>query len=176
MGLSPEHKEKIRLGREKALAEKKAANADIDVAKSDNAVDKAKPNRPVRKHSLADAQNIMTVEGTPDGYKGRWVNDTGNQVLKRRELGYEFTLDSPDGRIAVGDKGVDPNRQTGSVVSKIVGTDKTGKPLVSYWMVQRLEWYDDDQAFKQKQIDEKVKGLYEQADKDGLNHGELSES
>lgn len=162
--LSEEHKQKMAEGRRRA-AEKKAAKED-KAEEGETAVDKAK-KRP-RRTPLWEAKDIMTVDGIPDGYIGRWVNDTDNNVMKLQERGYEFVMDTPNGRVTVGEKRVDPNRQTGSVVSKIVGNDKNGKPLTAYLMVQRQEWYEEDQQYKQSEIDQVVKQIVDRNEADGL--------
>lgn len=172
--MTPEHKLKIAEGRRKAKEKRDAAKLSVvlDVNKDDKtenktAVDKATPRRPKRT-SLSEERNIMNVEGIPDGYHARWMVDDGNKILKMQERGYEFLLDYKGKRIVVGDKRVDPNRQTGSIVSKITGTDKTGKPQISYLMVTRQEWYDEDYNFKQSQIDETVEQIFRKQKSDGL--------
>lgn len=124
-------------------------------------------HRPKRV-SLADKRNILTTENVPSGYIARWVNDEGKRIHDRQEAGYMFVLDTPRGRVVVGDRQVDPTRQTGSIVSKVVGTDATGKPLISYLMVQRDDWYQADQKTKQSEIDKVMEQIRSQEQSSGL--------
>lgn len=170
--LSPEHLAKLAAGRAKSRANKKAnisAKADTpDTTHSEIAVDEARNSLRPRRTSLKEHRNTMTVEGVPAGYLGRWVNDDGNRLHTVQDRGYQFVFDTPKGRICVGDRKVDANRQTGTIVSKIVGTSASGKPLVAYLMAQKQEWYDEDQKYKQELVDQREKALHEQDRADGL--------
>jgi len=179
--LSSDHLAKLAEGRRRAKAERAEREAARAVVgnqadtHSETAVDEAKTigaDSPgtirQRRTSLRELRNTMTVEKCPAGYCGRWVNDDKNRVYDLQERGYMFAMDTPSGRIAVGDRKVDANRQTGSIVSKLVGTDGFGKPLTAYFMLQRLEWYEEDQKFKQEKLDEKMEGMLKREKDEGL--------
>ena len=141
----------------------------------ENAVDEANSggSKPVnirpRRMSLADKyRDVLTVDKKIPGYTMRWVTERDNRIEKMMDLGYTFVQDTPDGRIAVGQEHVDAMRQSGSVVSKQVGIDQFGKPRVQYLMAQRQEWYDEDQAFKQRKIDEVMEQIRRTDQADGI--------
>ncbi|MGB1214604.1 MAG: hypothetical protein ACPG4X_14665 [Pikeienuella sp.] len=84
------------------------------------------------------AKLSATVE---EGYVGRWINDQGGRIIKAREAGYEFAEDQTA-------NGEDKRRKAQ------VGTLPDGSPMFAYLMKIRREFYDEDQAFKQKVNDE----------------------
>lgn len=186
--LSPEHKEKLRLGRERARKEKKAAalaltnisatidsntdstgNVEVTQTQSSQIAEDKATQRPQRI-PLAEARNVMTVEHIPDGYVGRWINDEKDKLAKAQERGYVFAVDDPSGRrkpLEVGEPRVDPNRRPESIVSKVVQINQTG-PLVAYLMLQRKEWYEEDQKYKRSVINQTTENLEKEALEAGL--------
>jgi len=178
--LSPEHKEKLRIGREKALLRKKAEQAAKTLTNSDdnNTVQTIQPSQKAedkattrpRRIPLAEARNVMTVDNIPKGYVGRWVNDEKDRISQHIERGYVHAFDDPSGRrvsLEVGETKVDAQRRPGSVVSKVVQINPTG-PLVAYLMLQREEWYKEDQAFKQNEVDKVAEQIALTAKESGL--------
>ena len=95
-----------------------------------------------------------------EGYKFRWVNDEENRIPQAEQGGYEFTTyDELAGR-PIGQHDTAPTSvEMGSKVSKVVGTQENGAPLTAYLMKIKQEWYDEDQAEKQKYIDAVEQGL-----------------
>lgn len=71
-----------------------------------------------------------------EGYVRRWFNDRGNRIHAAQAAGYEFVEENSDGR-----------RMR---VSRRVGTHEDGAPMNAYLMEIRQEFYDEDQAEKQK--------------------------
>lgn len=169
--LSKEHLQKLADGRAKAkaakAAQKEAASQDTGKA-PETAEDEATP-RPKRLSLRDKHRNVLTTHDVPPGYVGRWVNDHGTRTRDLRERGYMFVLDTGRKRVLVGDAKVDPQRQTGTIVSKLTKQmDASGRAVVCYLMAQRQEDYDEDQAFKQEKIAETEKQLRRDAQKDGL--------
>jgi hypothetical protein len=65
----------------------------------------------------------------PAGYHARWVNDTEGRIADALAAGYAFMNDR-DGR---------PRKM-------VVGTKRTGGPLVAFRMMIPIEWYMADRA------------------------------
>lgn len=107
-------------------------------------------SKPHRK-PLSGARDVLTVDGVPRGYVPRWVNDTGDRILRFLEAGWEFLTTKG---VTVGEKTVDqdPEGNIGSVVSKRVGS-RDGQPLYAYLMVIEEEFYEEDQKEKYKVVD-----------------------
>lgn len=101
------------------------------------------PRRRVRVG--ADGRNILNVK-VPAGYVGRWVNDDDNRIEEFKARGYEVyngkDLSSEDGLVG-GSDGI------GSALNKHMGKGTQG-----VFMVQRQDWYDEDQSDKQKHLDD----------------------
>ena len=74
------------------------------------------------------------------GYVRRWFNDQGNRLYDAGRAGYEFVEETNEGRTIK--------------VSRRVGTHDDGQPLMAYLMEIRQEFYDEDQAIKQKVVDD----------------------
>ena len=111
----------------------------------DAQIRKQRPNRV----PVAESRNRLTVEGKIDtvNFVQRWVNDTDDRIPRFVAGGYEFV--NNDG-ISVGDSTVDYKTTTDtSIVRKGVGGGK-----VAYLMQIPREFYDEDQAKKQTQVDE----------------------
>jgi len=86
-----------------------------------------------------------------EGKIRRWVNDVGGRCQLAGEGGYEFVND--DG-LKIGDTDVGSGNQSlDSRVSRIVGTQADGSPLVAFLMEIDEEFYKEDQEEKQKKID-----------------------
>jgi len=88
-------------------------------------------------------RNITTVNDTPAGYKDRWVNDGSGRLDRFKKAGYEH-VSAAD----VGDSGVDGTHAEAGVVSKDMG-----KGTTAYLMRQREDYFNDDQAAKQRDVD-----------------------
>lgn len=87
-----------------------------------------------------------------EGYKRRWINDKEGRLLNAENGGYLFVEDPT---LQVGDADL-KNEETGvgSRVRRLVGSHKDGSPMYAYLMEIKEEWYEQDQADKQKAIDE----------------------
>ena len=90
------------------------------------------------------------VQNQKEGYVYRWVNDTPGRIAMALEGGYQFVTNDD---VIVGE-GEDRNTDLGSMKSQHGGFDAGGKPYKRYLMVIRKELYDEDQAFKNAELDE----------------------
>ena len=114
-----------------------------------------KPNR----RRLNGANDVMTVAGVPRGFVARWVNDEKDRLYKYQQAGWEFLTDKG---ITVGDRTIDSaNSETdnGNLVTLRVGMGRDGRPVEAYLMVIEEEFYEEDQAYKQRQIDRTVAAI-----------------
>lgn len=74
------------------------------------------------------------------GHVRRWINDYRNRLHQAQEAGYAFVEETDaEGR----------NMRR----SVQVGTREDGQPMLAYLMEIRQEFYDEDQAAKQKSVD-----------------------
>lgn len=94
-------------------------------------------------------RDILTVRGKNPEYHYRWVKDTdedGQRILKFRNAGYEFC--GSDEGLQVGQNMVFKSENVGSIVRKPAGSGE-------YFYLMRIykEWYEEDQAAKQREID-----------------------
>lgn len=88
------------------------------------------------------------------GKRMRWLNDHWRKdparISKALEGGYEFV--NRQG-ITVGEGSLDSNTDAGTLVSRVVGTNPDGTPIVAYLMAIDEELYKEDQTAKQKIVD-----------------------
>ncbi len=89
-------------------------------------------------------RNKLTVENRDPNYQYRVVNDVEGRVQDLLDLDYEIVLDAK-----VGDKRVDEISSLGSAKQISVGGG-----LKAVVMRKRKDWFNDDQAEKQKEIDD----------------------
>jgi len=94
---------------------------------------------------LSEQRDQLTVAGKEAGYVYRWVNDIPDRVNKFKLAGYDVVT-TP---VTVGDPSVEQGlNTTSSVVEKAVG----GRTKAILMRIPE-EWYDEDQAVKQKAVD-----------------------
>lgn len=84
----------------------------------------------------------LTADIRP-GYTGRWINDKDNRIQDALRGGWDFVL--RDSKATSDDAS---NR-----IAKDVGTQANGQRLQAYLMEIRLDWFEQDQAAKQENID-----------------------
>jgi len=122
---------------------------------------------PRRKRVPMGVNSLKMDAKAPKGYVGRWFNDNWSKdpdrINRALEAGYEFVTRDKAGKI--GTAGEDSNQNMGGRVSRRVGTNDDGSAITGYFMAIKQEYYDEDQALKQAEID-KVdaqihKGKYE---------------
>lgn len=122
-----------------------------------------KENR-TRRTPINGTRNRLNVRGQEPGYVYRIVNDIDDRISTFQEMGYEIVTDKT---VSVGDKRIANPTQEGSPVTVSVGQGITG-----YLMRQKKEWYDEDQAAKQKQVDDLEKSMKREKDDEGF-YGKL---
>ena len=94
-----------------------------------------------------------------DGYVLRWINDDGARLTQAQEADYQFVAQNEVGH--VGESVEDGNTDQGNRVSKVVGKTESGHPMRAYLMKIKREFYEEDQAEKQAQVDETDRAIRE---------------
>lgn len=91
-------------------------------------------------------RNVLTVraDDKDPNFEYRIVNDTGDRIAEFKERGYEFV----SGDVKVGDRRIDAGSSEGSSIRVSVGGGTQG-----YLMRIRKDWYQEDQAAKQAEVD-----------------------
>lgn len=98
-------------------------------------------------------RNRLTVENKDPNYNYRIVNDIDGRVQDMIDRDYELVLDA-----TVGDKRVDSVSSLGSAKQISVG-----KGIKAVVMRKRKDWDAEDQALKQKEIDDLEASMNEAA-------------
>lgn len=104
------------------------------------------------RRSSLERRNRLSIKNREPGYMYRIVNDVDDRVSLLQEQGYEICTHESVG--AVGDKRVDNASSLGS--SSVVSVGQGVKAVV---MRQKDEYYQEDQAIKQAQIDETERSM-----------------
>jgi hypothetical protein len=99
------------------------------------------------RRSPLSGRNRLSIKNKEPGYVYRIVNDVDDRVTLLQEQGYEICTKESVGMI--GDKRVDNASSVGS--SSVLSVGQGTKAIV---MRQKEEYYKEDQALKQTQIDE----------------------
>ena len=133
--------------------------------KARNTTSKTVEKRDAMRVPVGGRRDITAVHGQDtDGYKLRWVNDTDNRLQTFKTAGYEYVESAK-----VGDSHVDGTHNENGVVSK-----EMGKGTTAYLMKQRLDYFEEDKAAKQKIVDETEESMRRKPDdnRDG-QYGEI---
>jgi hypothetical protein len=101
------------------------------------------PERRVRRTPVG-TRNVLTVNGKEAGYTYRLVNDSGDRVQEFLDNGWEVVKKDS---VRVGDKRLGNSSATGSVA-----TANVGQGMQAVVLRIKQEWYEDDQAAKQAQV------------------------
>lgn len=105
-----------------------------------------------------DRYKLNTWHPSFKGFVTRWVEDAdgGVRLGQFEQMGYAFVtkkeIASSSGEVPVGDPTTTPEVQPGDKVSRQTSV-VNGKPVYSYLMKIRKDWYDQDQADKQAEVD-----------------------
>lgn len=99
----------------------------------------------IRRTALSRKDKLSVRDQDPN-YRYRIVNVDGTRVEDMQERGYEIV------HTKVGDSRVDNATPLGSQFT-------VGPTLKAVVMRQRKDWFDEDQALKQADIDEKEKAM-----------------
>lgn len=100
-------------------------------------------------------RNILTVKGKDPNYEYRVVNDQDDRIAQFIEGGYELVEDESHD---VGDKRVSQGTSVGS--KKVFSV---GQGTKAYLMRIKKEWYEEDQARKQKFVNSQEASIKEKA-------------
>lgn len=123
----------------------------------------SKPNRA----PINGARDVLKVDGLPRGLISRWVNDSGDRILRFREAGYEFVTTKG---ILVGERTAEQNPEMGesigSIVCKRVGQED-GIPIMAYLMAIEEEFYAEDQKKKQDRLLRKERDISQPSKEQG---------
>lgn len=101
-----------------------------------------------RRRSSVGGHNLKLTAPPRAGFVRRWVNDDGNRIAEMQELAYDF----------VEDRSIQTT-DTGSRVSRLVGTKANGDPLRAYLMETPEDEFRAGVAEKEavnRQIDEAI--------------------
>ena len=110
--------------------------------------------RVVRKPLFQRGPQSISGDKDPN-FVYRFVNDTGSRIDQMKQAGYEIVEDD---NLIVGDARVSDPTSQGSG-KRVISKDGT----VSYLMRQKKDWYEEDQAAKQKHNDEIEAAMKQQA-------------
>lgn len=130
-----------------------------------------RPSRAVsahkRRRTLEDEQGLgqLNVDGMEEGYYYHVVNDTNGRVERLKQRG--FTVVEHDGKVSMGDSNA---KQTGSAVQTTANASDGTKAIL---MRIPQEFKNEDDAFRQKQIDESEQALYRQAENEQGRYGTI---
>jgi len=114
-------------------------------------------NRPTRRHS-DEPRNTLTFNKRDPNFVYRVANDADGRMQYLEDIGYEVVHDDEQ----LGDPTADSAAAMGSAVSKPVGGGVMG-----VLMRIKKEWYDEDQARKQKRVDDSEETLRQAPKADG---------
>jgi hypothetical protein len=100
-------------------------------------------------------RNVLKVNGKDANYEYRIINDTTDRVQTFLDAGYELVKDEA---VRVGDQRVNKTSAEGTVSQVSVGQGQK-----AFVVRIRKEWYAEDQAVKQRQIDEQELAIKQKA-------------
>lgn len=127
-------------------------------------------NRNVSKHTrrrtLEDdlGTGRLNVEGMEEGYYYHVVNDEKGRVERLKARGFEVVEQGKGA--TMGDANA---KQAGSIVQTAVNKEGTKGIL----MRQPIEFREEDNAFKNRQIDEAEKAMFRQSENEDGRYGEI---
>lgn len=110
---------------------------------SKEAIVKSPSGRPTR--SRVGTRNVLTVQGQDPDYHYRIVNDDEDRIRQFTDAGYELVQGKD---VKVGDKRINAASPEGSNAQVSVGGGKK-----AFVMRIKKEWYLEDQAAKQREVD-----------------------
>jgi hypothetical protein len=118
--------------------------------------------RPKRVPLFDQPRNILTVTGKRAGYEYRWFNDVDNRIERAKLGGWDHV--TYEELAQVGDVTAHSTR----VSPKDLVSRKVGGTDMAFLMCIPKELYEEDQAAKQRQIDELEAQMFSQAEEEGL--------
>ena len=93
---------------------------------------------------VGGTRDVLSLSNKDPNYAYRWVNDVPGRIQRFQEGGWEIVNHEGE----VGSNAVDRGSRLGSAVTKMVGGNMTA-------VAMRIpkEWFDEDQAAKQSNVD-----------------------
>lgn len=117
------------------------------------------------REPLAGRRDVTAVHDIDTNeYVAHWVNDKDSRLQGVLKAGYEHVRTAK-----VGDSNVDGTHNQDGVVSRDMG-----KGIIAYLMKQRRDYYDEDQATKQREVDETEESIRRDKN-DNRNDGHYGE-
>lgn len=120
--------------------------------------------KPQKRKRFDGPRDIITYADKDPNYHYHIFNDVDDRVERAEAAGYECVTSKE----SLGDTGAGVATAPGSAVTRPVGSGITG-----VLMRIKKEWYDEDQAVKQKEIDEREEGLRAMMKQDG-HYGDIN--
>lgn len=115
---------------------------------------------------ISGDRDILTVIGRDPKFVYRLVNDIDNRIQRFQDAGYDFVTHE----VQIGDAGVQSSDNKGGVV-----TVNVRGGIVAYLMRIKREWYEEDQAAKQADLDASQEELYRELNStDNGRYGNVS--
>lgn len=114
------------------------------------------------KRTPVGARNRLSISNQEAGYSYRIVNDLDDRIDQLTKNGWELV---PANDVKVGDSRVDNASTLGSAATVSVGQGVTG-----YVMRIQKDWYEEDQRYKQQQVDA-VEGTMKQDARRNADYG-----
>lgn len=99
---------------------------------------------------LGVVRRKLSFRNQDPNFQYRWMKDKDNRINEALDGGYEFV--ERDSGTAGDDSTSDQGQDTR--ISKVTGSTERGDSQRSYLMRIRKDWYEQDQAEKQKYLDE----------------------
>lgn len=101
---------------------------------------------------LGQLRSKMSIDAydVPTDRVPRWINDIGGRLRDAQDGGYKFVKDK---NVKVGDDPQQPQGM-GANVNIRVGTHEDGSPMYAYLMTLDRDLYEEDQADKQRVVDQ----------------------
>lgn len=127
-------------------------------------------DRPKRT-PVGGRRDILTVAGKDPNYVYRWFNDEGDRIIQALNGGYHVVTNEGDEIHEIGDLKASDTEGVGTPIVKSVGKDAYGNPMYAYLMRIPREWYEEDQAEKQKEVDASEESIFNPDDSLGQYGG-----
>lgn len=108
--------------RARATQELKMVDA-VEAAKPDEATPEPVPAGQRRRRASTGGHSLKLAAPQREGFTRRWVNDDGNRIADAHDLAYDY----------VNEAGI-TSTDTGTRISRLVGTKANGEPLRAYLM------------------------------------------
>ena len=124
-------------------------------------------NRPVRKPLCR--RRALEANGRP-GFKRRWVNEEIGAIEAYQEAGYTLVLEQD---VDLSENLAQDANLSGSVTRRVVNKDPNASTKTAVLMEIPEEFYKEDQAEKQRKLDEEEKSWNPNNKKDPSFYGDL---